>query len=455
MSETPGIILARYAVSQRTAPLPSDVLEKVRVHLLDSLAAIVSGSALSARTAGRNYAELRGGNLEATVIGASRRFPVVEAALANGMCAHADESDDSHESSQTHPGCGVVPSALAVAEYVQASGEDLLKAVELGYEVTIRFGEALSPCMSFARSSLSCHAFAPLFGAGFAAGSLLGFNETQFLVLLNYLAQEASGLMTWRLDQAHTLKSYVFAGMPSSNGVRCAMMVKAGWTGAGDVLGTDRNFFDSISPHQQLMLNVSDLGTYHKILETDLKKYSVGFPIAAPLAALEDILDRTKVPADQIGEVRITYLSDWFKVIGDASKMPDLNLRHCVSATIVEGHLSFAMSHDESHMLDPQIVAAGEKVIFEDAPPDQDRFEAVVRVILTDGSTHIARQSREVLGRIQNPMTRSQSDAKALELLKTVLSEKSSYALINTIHSLEEAHTLDSLLNILRELKKH
>ncbi len=141
MSETPGLILARYAVSQRATPLASDVLEKVRVHLLDTLAAIVSGSALPAGVAGRHYAELRGGNPEATVIGSSRGFPLVEAALANGMSAHADESDDSHETSQTHPGCGVVPAALAVGEYVQASGNDLLKAVELGYEITIRFGE--------------------------------------------------------------------------------------------------------------------------------------------------------------------------------------------------------------------------------------------------------------------------------------------------------------------------
>ncbi len=259
-------------------------------------------------------------------------------------------------------------------------------------------GEALSPCMSFARSSLSCHAFAPLFGAGFGAGSLLGFNETQFLVLLNYLAQEASGLTTWRLDQAHTLKSYTFAGMPASNGVKCAILVKAGYTGSGDVLGADRNFFDAISPHQQLRLNVDGLGSDHKILEADIKKYSVGFPIAAPLAALEDILGRTKASAHQVKSVKITYLSDWYKVIGDANKMPDLNLRHCVAATIVEGRLSFDASHDEARMSDPQILAVGKRVAFEDAPPDQDRFEAVVQVTLMDGSMHTARQSREGSG---------------------------------------------------------
>lgn len=304
--------------------------------------------------------------------------------------------------------------------------------------------------MSFARSSLSCHAFGPLFGGGFAAGSLLKFDESQFLVLLNYLAQEASGLTTWRLDQAHTLKSYTFAGMSASNAVKCALLVKAGWSGAGDVLGTDRNFFDAISPHQKLTLNVSGLGEDRKILETDIKKYSTGFPIAAPVAALEEILDRTKASANQIKSVKIIYLSDWYRVIGDANKMPDLNLRHCLSATIVDGHLSFEASHSEARMLDPAVLDVGKRITFIDAPPDQDRFEAVVEVTLTDGTTHTARQAREILGRIQNPMTRSQSDAKVLELLSAVLPEDSSQALCSVVHSLEKEPNLGPMLSILR-----
>jgi 2-methylcitrate dehydratase PrpD len=87
--------------------------------------------------------------------------------------------------------------------------------------------------MTFKNSSLSSHAYGPLFGGGYAAGALLRFNEEQFRILLNYLAQEASGLTAWRLDQRHTLKSYVFGGMPASNAVKAAAIVRAGFTGAG------------------------------------------------------------------------------------------------------------------------------------------------------------------------------------------------------------------------------
>ena len=67
----------------------------------------------------------------------------VNAALANGMLAHANETDDSHKDSRCHPGCGVVPVALAMAEKEGRSGEALLRAMVLGYDVCCRISPAL------------------------------------------------------------------------------------------------------------------------------------------------------------------------------------------------------------------------------------------------------------------------------------------------------------------------
>lgn len=307
------------------------------------------------------------------------------------------------------------------------------------------------PCMSFARSSLSCHAFGPLFGAGFAVGFLLDFTGAQYLTLLNYLAQEASGLTTWRLDEAHTLKSYVFAGMPASNAVKVALMVSSGFTGAGDVLGLDRNFFDAISPGHKLQLDLSDTDKY-RILETDLKKYSVGFPIAAPLAALESILAEAGPMGftdKDIESVVVYYLDDWYKVVGDENKMPDLNLRHCLAATIVEGHLSFQASHDEARMQDPLIQSVGRKIRFQPAEHGQDRFEARIEMNTVEGKSYSARQGRNVLGRWQNPMSTEESDAKAAALLGTVMDRRSAENLIGIVHTLEKEKDLERPMKLL------
>ena len=84
-----------------------------------------------------------GGAPEASVVGTRIRTSAVNAALANGMLAHADETDDSHAPSRTHPGCAVVPAALAVAERSMPPAKRFLRAVVLGYDVCARVNMAL------------------------------------------------------------------------------------------------------------------------------------------------------------------------------------------------------------------------------------------------------------------------------------------------------------------------
>ena len=171
------------------------------------------------------------------MLGTAMRAPLVEAALANGMAAHADESDDSHEDSQTHPGCGVVPAALAAAEDRGAPVSEFLAATVLGYEMTTRFAEAIGSAMTFKASSLSSHAYGPLFGAGYAAGALMRFDEARFMALLNYLAQEASGLTTWRLDErAYAARAMSSPECPRATAPRRPRWCEPGFTGGGDVL---------------------------------------------------------------------------------------------------------------------------------------------------------------------------------------------------------------------------
>jgi 2-methylcitrate dehydratase PrpD len=441
-----GRKLARFAVGAAARDLPAAVALKTRLHIIDTLAAIVSGAVLEAGIAGQRYATSLGGREAASILGTRYRAPLVEAALANGMAAHADESDDSHETSQTHPGCGVLPAALAVAEEVGASGTAFLRAVNLGYEITIRFGEAMAPALSFARSSLSCHAYGPLFGAGFAAGSLMRFSEEEFLILLNYLAQEASGLTTWRLDRAHTLKSYVFAGMPASNGAKAAALVRSGFTGSGDVLSPqDRNFFDALSPNMVPEALYRGLGEEHKILETDIKKYSVGFPIAAPVAAVEAIIARERLDPRSITAMNLRYHPDWYKVIGDENRMPDLNLRYCLAVTLLDGALTFAASHNEERMQAADVVALGGRMAF--LPPDegQDRFEARV-TIEADGRALAAAQGLHVLGRKENPMSTEEVHAKAVELLTMVITPQAASTLIERVHRLDSEPDITRLV---------
>ena len=119
-------------------PLPDNVTEAAKHHLIDTLSSMISGSRLLPGEKAIAYIKNQGGKPEACVAGSRILTTVVNAALANGMLAQADETDDSHAPSLTHPGCAIVPAALAMAERMQCDGTTLLRAVTLGYDIGTR-----------------------------------------------------------------------------------------------------------------------------------------------------------------------------------------------------------------------------------------------------------------------------------------------------------------------------
>ncbi len=130
--------VAAYVAGALKRPLPQDVLEKTKHHVLDTIAAMVSGSRLLPGKKAIAYAKTLGGVKEACVIGSRLVTSAQHAALANGMLGHADETDDSHAPSLCHPGCAIVPAALAMAEREDRNGTAFLRAVALGYDVGTR-----------------------------------------------------------------------------------------------------------------------------------------------------------------------------------------------------------------------------------------------------------------------------------------------------------------------------
>ena len=111
--------LAAYIAAAGDKALPAEVASKTRLHLLDTLAAIVSGSRLRPGELVAEYVRGLGGTQESVVIGSDIVTTAGNAALANAMAAHADETDDSHLTSRSHLGCAVVPAALATVSFTE------------------------------------------------------------------------------------------------------------------------------------------------------------------------------------------------------------------------------------------------------------------------------------------------------------------------------------------------
>ncbi len=436
--------LAAYLAAAPRKALPAEVIEKTKHHLLDTLAAMVSGSKLLPGERAIGFVQPLGGTPEATVIGTRIVTTAINAAMANGMLGHADETDDSHAPSLTHPGCGIVPAALAIGERNRASGRALLRAIAVGYDLSSRLTMSLD-AYQFREDGHSTHSFGPMFGAAAAAGSLLGFNPRQTRHLLSYTAQQASGVSCWMRDPDHVEKAFDFGGMPARNGVYAALMVDSGMTGVEDVFSGERNFFVAYGRKPQPATLVRRLGRTYEIMNTNIKRWSVGSPIQAPLDSLLALIGKHGVRAADVERIEVKVARQGANTV-DNRDMPDICLQHLVAVMLLDGTVTFVSSHDVARMRDPKVLALRKKVtLIGDAALTRamPSRQGIVTLTLKDGR-RLTHHTKAVRGTAQNPMSRAEVDAKCFDLLAPITGKARARRLCDTVW------TIDRLDNVRR-----
>ena len=445
-----------YIAGAMKRPLPEAVVEKTKHHVLDTFAAMVSGSRLLPGKKAIAYAKTLGGAKEACVIGSRLVTSAQHAALANGMLGHADETDDSHAPSLCHPGCAIVPAALAMAEREESSGAALLRAVALGYDIGTRINMALHD-YHFRDVGHSSHSFGPSFGAAAAAGSLAGINADQARWLLSYSAQQCSGISCWMRDEEHVEKAFDFGGMPARNGVVAATMVAAGFTGVDDVFSGERNFFiayDETSrvgkpPEPQRL--TQGLGSTFEIMNTNIKRWSVGSPIQAPLDSLLDLIRTHGVKADDLEKITVRVARQGANTT-DNRNMPDICMQHMCAVMLLDGIVTFISSHDEKRMKHPKVLAVRGRVELigdEELTRVLPSRQGIVELRLKNGRT-LQHHTRAVRGTAQNPMTRAEVDEKAYHLMAPILGKLRARKLCDTVWALEKVSSMRKLRPLLR-----
>jgi 2-methylcitrate dehydratase PrpD len=384
------------------------------------------------------------------VIGSGVVTNAANAALANGMLAHADETDDSHAPSLTHPGCGIVPAALAMAERERQSGTTFLRAVALGYDVGCRLTQSLN-AYEFRNDGHSTHSFGPMFGAAAAAGALAGLRERQVRYLLSFAAQQASGVSCWMRDVEHVEKAFDFGGMPARNGVAAATMVASGFTGVDDVFAGERNFFVAYGRKPDPAALTRGLGKIYEIMNTNIKRWSVGSPIQAPLDSLLELIREHQIKADEVEKLVVRVAHQGANTV-DNRAMPDICIQHMCAIMLIDGRVTFASSHDQKRMRERKVLALRSRIelhgddTLSAAMPSR---QGIVEVSLKDGRM-LRQHTRAVRGTAENPMTRAEVNDKAHDLMAPVLGRPRARKLCDAIWKLEKIRNLRLLRPLLR-----
>lgn len=443
--------LSAYMSEANGRALPEEVTEKTKHHILDTVAAMSSGSELLPGRTAIQFARSYGGKQVATVVAANFLCGPIEAALTNGVLAHADETDDSHAPSQSHPGCAVIPAALAAGEQFGISGTHFLRAVALGYDVGTRITMTLGGQEFEAGSHWSTHSISPLFGAAAAAGCAASLNAQQMRLLLGYTAQQSSGLGAWNRDSEHIQKAFLFGGMTARSGVTSALVVHTGWTGVEDLFSGTDNFFEAYNAHADPAGLIEKLGERYEVTRTNIKKWPVGSPIQAALDAVELLRKRRPFDAEQVQQLTVRLAKDEAAIVNDR-EIPDICLQHMAAVMLLDKAVTFASAHDKGRMKDPATLRERAKVKL---IPDEELERlmplrvAIVEVTLVD-SAKLTQRVDNVRGTPENPMPREEVVAKVGDLTTPVLGAAACTNLIDKVFHLENVKDIRELRPLLQ-----
>ena len=242
-----------------------------------------------------------------------------------------------------------------------------------------------------------------IFGAGFVEVA------AEILVAVKHLAKDRFSRRSVDVAFFHGGAR----GKPAAGAVTAAFLVRSGWTGVDDVFSGPDNFFEALAPRENGVIKadpavlVEKLGERYEITRTNIKKWTVGSPIQAPLDALEGFFKKRSFAADDVRKVVVRIASDEADTVSNRD-MPDICMEHMVAVMLLDKTVTFSSVHDKARMKDPTVLRHRAKVqVVADPRIDarRPRREAIVEVMLADG-TQLNEWVKDVRGTAENPMNR-------------------------------------------------
>jgi len=266
----PSAELARFAAELSFTDIPQPVLRRSEDLLLDCLASILAGSSGRPVRCIADFARNMGpqdGGAE-NLVQRSMTSPLF-AAMSNAAAAHMVEQDDVHNNAVFHPAAVVFPPALATAQALGRSGQDLLVAAVAGYEAGIRIGEYLG------RSHYAVFhttGTAGTLAAAVAVGRLLNLDHEQMLHAMGSAGTQAAGLWEFLRDGADSKQLHT--GKAAADGLTAAWLAKQGLTGARHILEGPQGLAAGTSRDADPTRLTDQLGQRWAVLETSFKYHA-------------------------------------------------------------------------------------------------------------------------------------------------------------------------------------
>jgi 2-methylcitrate dehydratase PrpD len=228
-------------------------------------------------------------------------------------------------------------------------------------------------------------------------------------------------------------------------------MVAHGFSGVEDALSGERSFFVAYGRAPKPERLVEGLGEDYEIMHTNIKRWSVGSPIQAPLDSLSELI-RHGLEAVEVEKLVVRVAHQGANTTNNRN-MPDICMQHLCAVMLLDGTVSFKTTHDEKRMRDPKVLELRSKITLEGddaltkAMPSR---QGIVEIRLR-GGRELRHHTKAVRGTAENPMTRAEVDVKSYDLIAPVIGKARARRLCDAAWKLEGLKDVRKLRPLLME----
>ena len=341
--------------------MPQDARKMAQLSLFDWMVVSLAGADQPLSDIIRNFVAAEGGVEIAAVTGGSMRLPARAAALANGTISHALDYDDTHFAYIGHPSVAIFPAALAAAEEMKGSADDVIDAFLLGAEATCRIGMVLG--RDHYDAGFHQTATSGAFGATIAAARLYRLDRSAIRTALGLVSSRASGLKS----QFGTMGKPFNAGAAAANGIEAASLARLGLTASHDAFAGPQSFLNAHHAIHDGSKQIADW-SFENFLFSSVshKLHACCHGTHAMIEALLLLCANSTFLADDLREIRVEIAPRWQNVCDIKAPSTGLEIKFSyvfLAAMVLRGiDLAAYESYLDRHCNDADLVALADKV---------------------------------------------------------------------------------------------
>ncbi|MBB2886154.1 MULTISPECIES: MmgE/PrpD family protein [Pseudomonas] len=442
--------LAQFCVDTRFEELPAELVEQAKRHILDTFGAALAGAGSDVARQARQVFK---GEVGSTLVwGTDQRVGAAQAAMLNGIAAHALELDDT--GGCDHSGAVVLPAVMAALSMSTLSvseasidGRELITAVVIGYEIGRRVLEA---CGSYsAHNGAGWHSTATcgVFGAAAASARILGLDAQQTLSALGIAGSFSGGLWAFIHDGSQSKRLH--SGRAAEGGLLAARFAQQGITGPTKLFDNVWGGFLKTLAADTAVPEALDaeLGHVWKLARCSIKPYAACRGTHSAIDALDLLLDQLQVSAEQVEDVQVSLCGFLQDMCGgqDVSTLPaaQMSLRYALAARLVHGHCRLE-AYDDEQRRHPRIAHWMSRIRLEVDPHLSEDGEPVVSVRTVD-SRQASLCVEVPLGAPGNPLSDAALEEKFFSLAGRVIPLQQAKELLEQLWRLEELESVRAL----------